>query len=208
VEEILPTEVKWKQKIELALKTLEIIFDTTNLVQESCNVALETLNDALTFDKIDENKLVLEKEFINPVTYVAEIVRPFQINANIAGVSLVNKVLQKKSNLDKNSFDNLAIVGDKFKLNQVIRNLLSNAIKFTPPQGNVIVTTEVISVSNRLDYCEKMVRIMVKDTGCGMSKENLPKLFGQYVQFNAGALQKGGGSGLGLWISKSRSIHY
>lgn len=39
-------------------------------------------------------------------------------------------------------------------------------------------------------------------TGAGISKENQRKLFGQYVQFDAGALQKGGGSGLGLWISK------
>jgi signal transduction histidine kinase len=42
----------------------------------------------------------------------------------------------------------------------------------------------------------------VIDSGAGISKENQKKLFGQYVQFNANSLQKGGGSGLGLWISK------
>ena len=48
----------------------------------------------------------------------------------------------------------------------------------------------------------KYLLIEVKDTGAGISPENIEKLFGQYVQFNAGALQNGGGSGLGLWISK------
>jgi signal transduction histidine kinase len=46
------------------------------------------------------------------------------------------------------------------------------------------------------------VRIQIKDTGEGISLENQKKLFGQYVQFHAGKLQKGKGSGLGLWISK------
>ena len=45
-------------------------------------------------------------------------------------------------------------------------------------------------------------RLEVKDSGAGISPENQKKLFGQYVQFNAGKLQKGNGSGLGLWISK------
>ena len=48
----------------------------------------------------------------------------------------------------------------------------------------------------------KVLRVQVIDSGAGISKENQKKLFGQYVQFNANSLQKGGGSGLGLWISK------
>ena len=51
-----------------------------------------------------------------------------------------------------------------------------------------------------------ILRIAVTDTGPGISKPNLHKLFGQYVQFNPSKLQKGGGSGLGLWISKSKSL--
>jgi signal transduction histidine kinase len=51
--------------------------------------------------------------------------------------------------------------------------------------------------------CLNVVRISVADTGVGISIENQAKLFGQYVQFDAAALQRGKGSGLGLWISKS-----
>ena len=50
------------------------------------------------------------------------------------------------------------------------------------------------------------LRVEVTDSGAGMSKENQKKLFGQYVQFNANSLQKGGGSGLGLWISKGELV--
>ena len=46
------------------------------------------------------------------------------------------------------------------------------------------------------------LRVEVVDSGAGISKENQQKLFGQYVQFDANKLQKGGGSGLGLWISR------
>ncbi|RYH20865.1 ATP-binding protein [archaeon] len=49
-----------------------------------------------------------------------------------------------------------------------------------------------------------IVRISVTDTGAGISVQNQKKLFGQYVQFNAAQLQQGKGSGLGLWITKSK----
>lgn len=51
-------------------------------------------------------------------------------------------------------------------------------------------------------YTEKLLRVEVVDSGAGISKKNQQKLFGQYVQFDANKLQKGKGSGLGLWISK------
>jgi signal transduction histidine kinase len=172
------------------------IFETTELVKESCMVALETLDDALTFDKIDENKLELETEFLDPLKFVENVMKPFQINAKSADIFLANQC-------EIHSFElaSLSIKGDKFKLNQVIRNLLSNALKFTPSKGEVILTSEIIC--NSENTINKQVRISVKDSGCGISKENLPRLFGQYVQFNAGALQQGKGSGLGLWIAKS-----
>jgi signal transduction histidine kinase len=202
-EEVIFPKCNWQFNVELALSTVDEIFETTDMVKQACNVALETLNDALTFDKIDENKLVLEKESINPISFVEDVIKPFEINANAAEVSLINKKWHKKLH-SADSFDSLSIKGDKFKLNQVLRNLLSNAIKFTPPRGTVIVSTEIVSATGGVENCEKMVRIQVKDTGYGISKENLPKLFGQYVQFNANVQQKGGGSGLGLWISKSK----
>ena len=62
------------------------------------------------------------------------------------------------------------------------------------------------SSNNSAAVTNSVLRVEVIDSGAGISKENQTKLFGQYVQFNANALQKGGGSGLGLWISKGEWI--
>ena len=94
----------------------------------------------------------------------------------------------------------VAVEGDKTKLEQVMRNLLSNALKFTPSGGTVEVVAELsekaFGSSSKLRPC---LRIEVKDTGPGISKENQAKLFTQIIQFNPGTLQNGGGSGFGLW---------
>ena len=78
-------------------------------------------------------------------------------------------------------------------MSQVLQNFLSNAIKFTPVDGKVDVK---ISIKDEKLYVE------VQDTGVGVSAENQTHLFNQIIQFHAKAQQSGGGSGLGLWISK------
>ena len=82
----------------------------------------------------------------------------------------------------------------------MLRNLISNALKFTPAKGKVSIMLE--NIMNGDDA--PLFRITVTDSGAGISAENQTKMFGQYVQFNAAALQKGKGSGLGLWISKRK----
>jgi signal transduction histidine kinase len=175
----------------------------------------------LTFDKIDENKLVIEVGEVNPWFLVRDVMKPFQINARDAGVILKTECLQSETDW----FNKFALRADKFKLNQVLRNFLSNALKFTPSKGTVTVTVEMRRFPNVNNSAQKnisissvriedevssdgnIVRFSVKDTGCGISRENQKLLFGQYVQFDAGALQQGKGSGLGLWIAKSNCIY-
>ena len=78
-------------------------------------------------------------------------------------------------------------------MSQVFRNLLSNAMKFTPASG---------SVEARIYVKDEHLRVEVQDSGPGISPANQKRLFGEIVQFHAKMLQGGGGSGLGLWISK------
>jgi signal transduction histidine kinase len=205
--------------LQSTLNELNSMLETISLINESCNVALETLSDMLTFDKIDENKLVMELTEENPWDLVNETTKPFQINAKDANVEM--KSICKDS--DTQWCNKYSVRVDKFKLHQVIRNLISNALKFTPALGHVTVLVEMLccpskstsidSNSNDSLECNEYktnagcVRISVVDTGHGISKENQGKLFGQYVQFNAASLQQGKGSGLGLWISKSNTIN-
>ena len=185
--------------------------ETIELVKESSNIALETLNDMLTFDKIDEKKLKLEVEDTDVWKFVSDTVRPFRINAMKEQLSLTTEC----TDLESNWLQRFVIKADKFKLNQVLRNFISNALKFSPKKtGTVHVLVERVAVPSRVvnpfgsETCSHLindiVRVSVTDNGFGISLENQKALFGQYVQFNASAHQKGGGSGLGLWISKRK----
>ena len=185
--------------------------ETIELVKESSNIALETLNDMLTFDKIDEKKLKLEVEDTDVWRFVSDTVRPFRINAMKDQLSLTTEC----TDLESNWLQRFVIKADRFKLNQVLRNFISNALKFSPKKtGTVHVLVERVAVPSRVvnpfgtETCSHLindiVRVSVTDNGFGISLENQKALFGQYVQFNASAHQKGGGSGLGLWISKRK----
>ena len=103
--------------------------------------------------------------------------------------------------LPSNVTRNVAIDVDPIKLVTVFRNLFSNAIKFTKKEGRVTVRVEVKTIDGM-----EMVEVTVKDTGAGLSATNLGKLFGEGVQFNANGLQGGGGSGLGLFITKGQRM--
>jgi signal transduction histidine kinase/ActR/RegA family two-component response regulator len=120
---------------------------------------------------------------------------------------------------------------DKFKMAQVVRNLISNALKFSPPGGTVTVVASFVpdgpaahiadpaerkkpidleAGEGGLDSAVKAsvgatpgrLRVVVTDSGAGISPENQKKLFKDVVQFNPEKLQAGGGSGFGLFISK------
>jgi len=129
----------------------------------------------------------------------------------------------------KASARELKIIGDNVRLTQVLRNLISNGLKFTPEGGKLCVTAvweESASMSKHgasssggddnsdlaeftLNSGEKVayrtkgvLKLLVKDSGAGMSREQVAKLFNEGVQFNVNQLQAGQGSGLGLYIAK------
>ena len=122
---------------------------------------------------------------------------------------------------NQTEIEDAMVVGDEMRLDQVICNLVSNALKFTNHGGSITVCMEHLSppdcsplrrssnrseTSSRYVTCRQpqrgSVRISVRDTGVGMTKEQLAQTFAEGVQFDANKLQGGGGSGLGLSISK------
>ncbi|HBF86548.1 MAG TPA: hypothetical protein DDW54_02595, partial [Clostridiales bacterium] len=90
-------------------------------------------------------------------------------------------------------------IGDDMKLKQVLINILSNAIKFTDPPGKVTLTVERTAVYGE----QSALRFSVKDTGIGMDKSFIPKIFDAFTQEDGSRNNKYGSTGLGMAITKN-----
>ena len=145
---------------------------------------LDLINDILDLSKVEAGKieLVIEKVHV-----------PQAINE---GLTLVKEKAMKHNISLKVELDpELEFVEvDKRRLKQILFNLLSNAVKFSKPEGGTV------TVKTRKEG--DMAQISVSDTGVGIRKENMGKLFKKFEQISAGITKKYGGSGLGLLISK------
>jgi signal transduction histidine kinase/CheY-like chemotaxis protein len=153
------------------------------------NNLLGLINGILDFSKIEAGKMTLEYiEF--------DIVRATTDICSMVGVEIKNKGLELKLNLNENI--PRVVYGDVTRLKQIILNLLSNAVKFTE-KGKIDVA---------LDFIQKDegfidVYISVKDTGIGITNEQIDIIFDQFTQGDSSTSRKYGGTGLGLAICKN-----
>ncbi|MGD8294064.1 MAG: response regulator, partial [Desulfobacterales bacterium] len=175
----------------LALKTklTPKLQDYLNKIQSSANSLLGIINDILDFSKIEAGKLDMESVAFN----LDDVLN------NLA--NLVTVKAQKKNDLEV-LFATApevprSLVGDPLRLGQVLINLANNAVKFTE-SGEIVVSTEVL---NRHE-AGLTIKFSVRDTGIGLTKEQIGKLFQSFSQADTSTTRKFGGTGLGLTISK------
>lgn len=169
--------LKDDQKPNDKLKYLDIII-------ENGDILTNLINDIIDITKIDAGILQVQKTEIEVNKLLQEL--KVQYSKFIKS----NKV---KLNIDIDLNSNIFILSDKYRLKQVLMNLMSNAIKFTK-KGYVKFGYNVLD--------NNILRIYVKDTGCGISVDNLKIIFNRFSQFGQpGSKEKG--AGLGLAISKS-----
>lgn len=163
------------------------VSSTLRDVKDACTVAIDILNDLLTYEKLDSNILTLEKASYDFIELVRKVCTMFQIQAKYREIDMIfdNRISAKS----------VITEIDSTKISQVIRNLVSNALKFTPTGGKIWM--RLITPSN-----SKRIRLEIQDTGPGMTVEQRKKLFNEIIQFNPKELQNGQGSGLGLYISQ------
>ena len=158
------------------------------LIRKSADLLLNILNDILDISKIEAGKMILEEI---PFKLKEEI----KIALDIFKVPAEEKNIKIKGHISPDVPDN--IIGDPFRLRQIIMNLIGNSIKFTI-EGEIVVKVEKIEEYNR----NLTLQFTVEDTGIGIPKDKLQDIFNSFTQSDNSTTRKFGGTGLGTTISK------
>ncbi len=166
-------------------------YDYLSKIQNASNSLLGIINDILDFSKIEAGKMDIESI-------------PFRLDEtmdNLANVILI-KAEEKDLEVlfDVESDVPMELVGDPLRLGQILVNLCNNAIKFTD-SGEIVVSASVESETPD----EAVLLFSVKDSGIGLTKEQMGRLFQSFSQADGSTTRKYGGTGLGLAICKRLS---
>ncbi len=156
-------------------------------IERNAKHLLQLINDILDLSKIEAGKMELnitQVDLIESIEQVISIIKPL----------LNNKPVTIETNYESPT---CYVLADKQRLEQILINLLSNSAKFTE-QGKI-----TIGFKRNIDIMKKQwVEIFVEDTGIGISRENLDKIFKAFKQLEETSTRKYGGTGLGLSITK------
>lgn len=167
--------------------------DYLGTIKSSSEALMSLINDVLDFSKVESGNLVLET-------------RDFALLPTIRGLSSMffSQATEKGLSLKIDIDDDVPrkIRGDETRLRQVLINLLSNAIKFTN-RGEV--SLHVSNHSLDLEGSDVELEFEVRDTGIGMSRDQIAQLFKPFSQGDSSTTRKYGGTGLGLAICKRLS---
>jgi PAS domain S-box-containing protein len=176
---------------ELALKTNDIdkIRGYLQKIMTAGSLLKDLINDTLELSRIGSGKKKLDYEVVEASSMLDRLITSIRSAAEQNGVNF---------HVDL-PFDELGFVRtDRLKLSKVLLNLLSNAIKYTPAGGSVTMCME-----GPADFGAYNCHIVISDTGVGMDKSFLPKLFEPFAQERTSITRKIEGTGLGMSIVKS-----
>ena len=158
------------------------------LVRNSADGLLELINDILDFSKIEAGQIHLEKRPFNLQQTLESSVQALAMQAHAKSLEILYR-----TPLDL-TFE---LIGDSFRLQQVLLNLLGNALKFTF-MGQVLLEAQIESENDS----EVEIHFTVTDTGIGINPDKLEEIFGSFTQADTSTTRVHGGTGLGLAISK------
>ena len=159
-------------------------------IGESAHHLLGLINDILDMSRIESGRLLIRKEEFSFRNMLEQINTMVMSQCAEKGLHYECRVIGGVSDY---------YIGDDMKLKQVLINILSNAIKFTDAPGNVTLTVERTAVFG--DH--STVRFRISDTGIGMERAFIPKIFDAFTQEDSSRNNKYGSTGLGMAITKN-----
>jgi PAS domain S-box-containing protein len=158
------------------------------IVKRSADLLLNLIDDILDFSKIEAGKMQLEEipfKLREEVRLSVDLFRPIIEEKNISLLIKTNPDVPEN------------IIGDPFRLRQVLSNLISNAVKFTH-EGQIVVGIQLEEEYNS----NLTLLFFVEDTGVGIPHNKIESIFNSFTQAEESTSRKYGGSGLGTTISK------
>ncbi|MDM8515077.1 ATP-binding protein [Desulfobacterales bacterium HSG16] len=153
-----------------------------SLIESSGRRLANLVNDILDFSKMKSHDLMIRKKPVS-IRIITDVV------LSLSSTLLAGKPIVLKNEIGQ---DIPFVTGDEDRLQQIFHNLVGNAIKFTE-SGEVTVSAE---------KQDKMIAVSVKDTGIGIPKDKLKKVFKSFEQVDASTAREYGGTGLGLAVTR------
>jgi PAS domain S-box-containing protein len=169
--------------------------DYVNKIQSSAHSLLGIIDDILDFSKIEAGLLKIE-------TLEFALKDLLESTTTLASTLIGNRSLDFAYSVDSDVPERL--VGDPFRVRQILTNLITNAIKFTE-HGSIMLQVEIEQESvlvSQSEATQVVLRFEVKDTGIGINSEKMADLFNPFTQADTSITRRYGGTGLGLSICK------
>lgn len=162
------------------------------MIEESSNHLLELINDILSLSKIESGNIELKHKKFNFMEQMEFVIKDLTFLAKDKDIEIMYYI---------DPFINKELIGDYFRLKQIINNLISNAVKFTE-HGHVFF--KVKQISKTMD--ETKLQFIVEDTGKGIKEDFKNDIFKKFTQEESNYTKSYSGSGLGLAISKELAM--
>lgn len=144
------------------------------------------IGELLDISRIEAGRMKLLKSSVSVPELTRSVFDMFETQAKEKDIGIINNTAENIPN----------IFVDKEKVTKILANIVSNAVKFTPRSGKV-------EISVGLYWSDRnFVEVSVKDSGIGIDKKDVPKLFHRFQQVDGSLTRRSGGAGLGLAISK------
>lgn len=159
-----------------------------NAIRTAGDNLLNIINDILDFSKIEAGKIDIVNDDFNIRQLIQNVIETVRFKTDEKGLQLISKIADNVPEI---------LVGDPYRLNQILMNLVGNAIKFTH-EGNITIKTEIVEIlDDEIKLCFEVI-----DSGIGIPEDKLAVIFDSFTQASSDTTRKYGGTGLGLTIVK------